>query len=169
VIYYWECLWCGATACFFKWRSVSFFRCISHTLNREGNVQEVIFIEIMSKLQTPQHKGARSFLRVTGPLIAGAGLIFLIIGMTSFFSAFGGGGPPRLFWCCFVGMPLLFVGGVMCMFGFMGAVARYTAAEQVPVATDAINDLAEDTQDAVKTVARAVAEGVKEAQTERKQ
>jgi hypothetical protein len=123
----------------------------------------------MNKLQTTQHKGVRSFLRVAGPLIAGAGLIFLIIGMTSFFSAFGGGGPPRLFWCCFVGMPLLFIGGVMCMFGFMGAVARYTAAEQVPVATDAISDLAENTQDAVRTVARAVAEGVKEGQIERKQ
>ena len=56
----------------------------------------------------------------------------------------------------------------MCMFGFMGAVARYTAAEHVPVAADAINDLAEGTQGAVKTVARAVAEGVKEAQTGRK-
>ena len=123
----------------------------------------------MSKLQTPKHKGARSFLRVAGPLIATVGLIFLIIGMASFFSAFGGGGTPRLFWCCFVGMPLLFVGGVMCLFGFMGAVARYTAAEQVPVATDAINDLAEGTQGAVKTVACAVAEGIKESQTERKQ
>jgi len=123
----------------------------------------------MSKLQTPGHKGTRSFLRVAGPLVAAVGLIFLIVGTVSFFSAFGGGGSPRLFWCCFVGMPLLFVGGVMCMFGFMGAVARYTAAEQVPVATDAINDLAEGTQGAVKTVARAVAEGVKEAQTEKKQ
>jgi hypothetical protein len=123
----------------------------------------------MSNLQTPKHKETRSFLRVAGPVVASVGLIFLIIGMASFFSAFGGGGPPRLFWCCFVGMPLLFVGGVMCKFGFMGAVARYTAAEHVPVATDAINDLAEGTQGAVKTVARAVAEGVKEAQTEKKQ
>ena len=56
------------------------------------------------------------------------GLIFLIVGMVSFFTAFGGGGPPWLFWCCFVGIPLLFVGGVMCMFGFMGGLARYTAA-----------------------------------------
>ena len=122
----------------------------------------------MSRLQTPGHKGTRSFLRVAGPLVAAVGLIFLIVGTVSFFSAFGGGGSPRLFWCCFVGMPLLFVGGVMCMFGFIGAVARYTAAEQVPVATDAINDLAEGTQGAVKTVARAVAEGVKDAQTEKK-
>jgi hypothetical protein len=122
----------------------------------------------MSKLQTPKHKETRSFLRVAGLVVASVGVIFLIVGMASFFSAFGGGDSPRLFWCCFVGVPLLFVGGVMCMFGFMGSVARYTAAEHVPVATDAINDLAEGTQGAVKTVARAVAEGVKEVQTERK-
>jgi len=66
----------------------------------------------MSKLQTPKHKGTRSFLRITGLVVASVGLIFLIIGMASFFSAFGGRGSPRLFWCCFVGMPLLFVGGV---------------------------------------------------------
>jgi len=122
----------------------------------------------MGKLQTPRHQGTRSFLRIAGPLVAAVGLVFLIIGMASFFSAFGGGGSPRLFWRCFVGTPLLFVGGGMCIFGFMGAVARYTAAEQVPVATDAINDLAEGTQGAVKTVARATAEGVNEVHTERK-
>jgi hypothetical protein len=120
----------------------------------------------MSKLQSPEHKGTRNFLRIGGLLALAVGLVFVSIGMGSFFSAFGGDGPPRLFWCCFVGMPLLFFGTTMCMFGFMGAVARYAAAEQVPVATDAINDLAEGTQDAVKTVARSVAEGVKEAQAE---
>ena len=56
-----------------------------------------------------------------------------------------------------------------CMFGFMGAVARYTAAEQVPVATDAVSDLAEGTQGAVKTVARAVTEGVREGLTDERQ
>src|SRR5438552_4475624 len=117
----------------------------------------------MSKLETPKHKGTRSVLRVAGLIVASVGLIFLIIGMASFFSAFGSGGSPRLFWCGFVGMPLLFVGGVICIFGFMGSVARYTAAEQVPVATDAVNDLAEGTQGAVKTVARAVAEGGEDA------
>jgi len=121
----------------------------------------------MSKLQTEKHGAARSFLRIAGPVISAVGLILLIIGMASFFLAFAGGGPPRLFWCAFVGMPLLFVGGVLSMLGFMGAVARYTAAEQVPVATDAINDLAEGAQGAVKTVTRAVAEGVKEAQSEK--
>lgn len=122
----------------------------------------------MSMLQTPAHKGIRTFLRVVGLLTVATGLVFLIVGMASFFAAFGGSGPPRLFWCCFVGVPLLFVGVVMCMFGFLGAVARFAAAEQVPVATDAISDLAEGVQGAVKTTARAIAEGVREAGSETK-
>ena len=119
----------------------------------------------MSKLQTPRHQRTRSFLRVAGPVVLIVGLIFVITGMASFFSAFGSGNSPRLFWCAFVGMPLMFIGGAFCLFGFMGGIARYTAAEQVPVATNAINDMAEGTKGAVKTVARAVAEGVKDAQT----
>ncbi|MCF7786023.1 MAG: hypothetical protein K9N47_07870 [Prosthecobacter sp.] len=123
----------------------------------------------MSKLQTPQHHKARAFLRRAGPIVMLVGLIFTIIGMVSFFSAFGRFGSPHYFWCCFVGMPLLFVGSVMSMFGFMGALARYVAAEHVPVVTDAVNDLAEGTQGAVKTVARSMAEGVKEGLMEKKQ
>jgi len=119
----------------------------------------------MSKLQTPRHRGIRRFLRIVGPIVALVGLGFLTVGLISFFSAFNGGGSPRFFWCGFVGIPLLFVGGAMCLFGFMGAIARYSAAEHVPVATDAINDLADGTQGAVKTVARAVTEGVREAQS----
>jgi hypothetical protein len=122
----------------------------------------------MSKLQTPAHKEVRTFLRITGLLMAAAGLVFTLIGMVSFFSAFGSMERPRLFWCAFIGLPLLAIGGMMCMFGFMGAVARYTAAEQVPVATDAITDLAEGTQGAVKTVARAATEGMKEGLKEKR-
>ena len=121
----------------------------------------------MSKPQTLRHQRTRSFLRVTGPLVAAAGLVFTIVGIVSFFSAFGVGGSPRLFWCCFIGLPLLFVGSVLCLFAYLGPVARYTAAEEVPVATDAINDLAEGTQGAVKTIARAVAEGLREGQTDK--
>lgn len=117
---------------------------------------------IMNALQTPNHRQGRNLLRVAGLITGLTGLIFEVIGVASFFSAFGGTASPRFFWCCFVGTPLLFAGAVMCMFGFMGAFARYAAAEQVPVAKDAINELAEGTQGAVKTMARAAAEGVKE-------
>jgi hypothetical protein len=123
----------------------------------------------MNALQTPKHRKAAGFLRLAGVVFVLAGLVFATVGVASFFSAFGGDGPPRLFWCCFIGLPLLFAGSVMCLFGFMGAFARYAAAEQVPVATDAINDLAQGTQGAVKTLARAVAEGVQEARPKKPQ
>ena len=116
----------------------------------------------MNNLQTPRHQQVRSVLRVVGPIVAVVGLVFMVVGAVSFFSAFGGGGSPRLFWCCFVGMPVLFVGIVICKFAYMGSLLRYMAAEMTPVATDAVNEMAEGTQGAVKTVARAAAEGVRE-------
>jgi hypothetical protein len=45
----------------------------------------------------------------------------------------------------------------------MGAVLRYVATEIAPVGKDAANYMAEETQGAVKTVARAAAEGIYEA------
>ena len=51
---------------------------------------------------------------------------------------------------------------MMCLFGFVGAFARYMAAEQAPVAKDTVNYMAENTQDAVRTVARVAAQGVTE-------
>ena len=100
-------------------------------------------------------------------MLAIIGLGFIVTGVASFFSAFGSFEPPRLFWCCFVGMPVLFVGAVMCGFGYMGAIARYQASEIAPVATDAVNYMADGTKEGVKTVARAVAEGIQEAKQKR--
>jgi hypothetical protein len=118
----------------------------------------------MNQIASPKHNAVRTFLRVGGPLMALIGLVFLIVGLVSFFSAFGSFQPPRLFWCAFVGLPLLFVGVVMSKFGYLGSVVRYLAAESAPVAKDTVNYMAEGTKDAVKTVAQAVAEGVQEAQ-----
>ncbi|MBI2948490.1 MAG: hypothetical protein HYY23_12670 [Verrucomicrobia bacterium] len=123
----------------------------------------------MNNIQSSKHTAVRSFLRIAGPIVALVGLSFLAVGMTSFFSSFGSFEPPRFFWCGFVGMPLLFVGVVLCKFGYFGAVARYIAAEAAPVAKDTVNYMAEGTKDAVKTVARAVAEGVQEAPVSQKQ
>ncbi len=116
----------------------------------------------------PKHGAIRQLLRVVGPVLAGLGLLLIAIGFGSLFSgfsSFGGGdpfGPPRHFWCVFAGMPLLFVGVVMSMFGFMGAVARYQAGEVAPVGKDTFNYLAEETQGGVKTVATAISAGLAE-------
>ena len=108
----------------------------------------------------PKHREIRQVLRIAGPLAAGLGLLLIAIGFGSFFMSFGGGGPPRFFWCAFLGMPILFVGTAMCMFGFMGAVARYQAGEVAPVGKDTFNYLAEGTKGGVQTVAAAVGAGL---------
>jgi RNA polymerase subunit RPABC4/transcription elongation factor Spt4 len=108
----------------------------------------------------PDHKEKRGILRVIGPLILVVGLIFLIVGMVSFFSSFGGFAPPRYFWCCFVGLPLMWLGGVLSSAGFMGAAARYVAGESAPVAKDTFNYMADGTKEGVKQVAMAVGEGL---------
>jgi hypothetical protein len=120
-----------------------------------------------NRIESPKHGTVRSFLRVAGPVTALAGLILIAIGMISFFSAMGNFEPPRYFWCAFAGMPVAFVGIVMCKLGYFGAVVRYIAAESAPVAKDTVNYMAEGTQEGVRTVARAVAQGVRDAQAGR--
>lgn len=118
-------------------------------------------------LNSPQHTKVRRFLRIAGPVILIIGVIFTAAAFISLVSAMGAhSGPPKLFWCGFVGLPLIFVGTVMCGCGFMGAMARYAAAEQAPVAADTVNYLAENTQQGVKTVSKAIAQGVAEGMRE---
>lgn len=112
------------------------------------------------RLTGRRHGEARSFLRIVGPTVLAVGLIFMIVGVGSFFSSFGSMGPPKYFWCIFVGMPLLFVGGVMTKFAYMGSVFRYVAGETAPVARDTINYMVDGTQDAVRTFAGAIRDGL---------
>lgn len=117
-----------------------------------------------NRLQSSQHSGIRTVLRVGGPAIAGIGLLFIIVGFGSFFASFGSFEPPRFFWCSFVGLPLLFVGIAMCIFGYLAAFQRYVAGESAPVATDVVNYMGENVQPGVTALAKAVTEGVIDAQ-----
>ena len=119
-----------------------------------------------AQLEHPRQSRVRTVLRRGGVLLVAAGLLFMIVGVVNFFMAFGGSGPPRLFWCVFAGMPLLFIGTAMCMFGFIGAAQRYLFGETAPVAKDAVNYLGANTQPGVRAVASAVMAGVLDAQSE---
>jgi len=108
----------------------------------------------------PSQSVIRNRLRTIGPILIGIGVLLMLIGLASFFSSFGSGEPPRYFWCCFLGAPILFAGIVLSSFGFMGAIARYQAGEAMPVAAEAFNYAANETKDGVKTIAQAVGEGI---------
>lgn len=121
------------------------------------------------------HSQKRTVFRTVGPILLSIGLIFVIVGIVDFFSAaripFTGGpgfmpgtdfGGPDLFWCFFVGLPLIFVGGVMTATGFMGAVARYHAEEIAPVGKDVFNYMAKGTSEGVETISRSIHKGITE-------
>ena len=125
------------------------------------------------QVQLPQQDKIRRVLRLAGPTILVMGFVLAGIGLGSFFASFGSFGPPRYFWCAFLGLPLLFLGWVTTYLGFMGAIQRYLLGESVPVMRDlaresapviaeVANTVAEGTQPAVKTLAKAIAEGVRE-------
>lgn len=109
----------------------------------------------------PGHSGIRGTFRAVGPAVAVIGLLLVIVGLASFFSAFGGGGPPKNFWCAFVGIPLLVLGIAICKFGYMGKIGRYVAGEVAPVLKDTVNYMADGTKDSVKTFAGAIGEGLR--------
>ena len=121
-----------------------------------------------NRLQSPRHSGIRDVLRIGGPLVAGVGLLFMIVGFGSFFASFGSFEPPRYFWCAFVGMPLLFIGTAMCMYGYLGSFYRYVAGESAPVAKGVVNYMGENIQPGIKAVTKAATEGVIEAQNEQR-
>ncbi len=108
----------------------------------------------------PGHSGPLKLFRTLGPMILGLGVLLIVIAMVEFFSLFGSMRDPRFIWMPFLGIPMLFVGGVMTQFGYAGKVARYMAQEMAPVSKDTFNYLADGTQEGVKTVAAAVGQGL---------
>ena len=111
-------------------------------------------------IDSDKHKNTRKTLRVIGPVVLAVGVLFALVGFISFFSSFGSFQPPRYFWCAFVGLPLIGLGVAISKFAFMGAITRYMADEVLPVGKDAVNYMADGTQDAVRDIASAIGEGL---------
>jgi ribosomal protein L40E/uncharacterized membrane protein len=125
------------------------------------NIEEEIE-NLMNEIDR-NHESKRNTLRTIGPLVLAIGVLFMIIGFVDFFSSMGMQfGGPNLFWCFFVGMPLLFVGVVMTSAGYAGTVARYQAAEIAPVGKDVINYMATETKDSIGSLVRSIHDGSNE-------
>jgi ribosomal protein L40E len=119
----------------------------------------------MSDLEDPGHNDVRALLRTIGPAMVVIGVIFIVIGVGSFFTAFGSFEPPRYFWCAFVGMPLTAVGMAISKFAYLGAVTRFVAGEVAPVGKDVTNYMVEGTKDSIRDAAIAVGQGFAAAKT----
>ena len=84
--------------------------------------------------------GMRTVLRVVGLILLVAGLVFLGVGLQSFFSGFGNDDPnagfPDRVWMAFVGILLLGPAGWCLQAGFLGTASRYAAGETMPTVKD---------------------------------
>jgi hypothetical protein len=111
----------------------------------------------------PGHQNVRRVLRVVGPIVLGVGILFMLAGFVDF--ALVMAKPfqrePTLFWCFFIGMPLLFVGIVMTHAGFAGKIMRYWSQEIAPPAVDTFNYAAREGRHGVQQIAGAIGEGLR--------
>ncbi len=117
----------------------------------------------------PKGSSQRTRFRRIGGLLVVVGGIMSAIGLVSFFSAFGGGDFPDLFWCVFLGMPCLVIGLGLLEMGYKGALARYVSGETAPVAADEFNYVAQETRSGVRTMAASLAQGLQEGGTPEEQ
>lgn len=122
----------------------------------------------MSKPINPNQKTHRRVLVFIGGALLLGGIALMLTALLAFASAFTaplspGGGPPEgigRFFLAFLGIPMMFVGGLLLKFGLLGSIARYSAGEIVPVATDSFNYAVDQTKDGVRNLSSAVREGV---------
>lgn len=91
-------------------------------------------------------------LKIAGPIVAAAGLGLTVMGFADMFLSTADGGSPSLFWGLIAGLPLLGVGGMLCLAGFRREIVRYTKDETVPV----LNEAGQELTPAVSAIAGAV-------------
>ena len=119
-------------------------------------------VPMRTRRSHPINPGApahRQLLRVLGFVLVATGGVFAVVGFVDFFGAFGGRQPPQKFWCLFVGLPLLGLGGALLKFGYVGEISRYVAGETAPVATDTFNYVAEGVRPGIRHVSEALRAG----------
>ena len=117
---------------------------------REGcsmDVQEKDRAEALKK-----YRRIKLALKIAGPIVAAAGLGLTVMGFADMFLSTADGGSPSLFWGLIAGLPLLGVGGMLCLAGFRREIVRYTKDETVPV----LNEAGQELTPAVSAIAGAV-------------
>ena len=113
---------------------------------------------------TQGHTTARRIFRILGPIILVLGISLMAIAFIDFFQAFNSfSEEPEKFGYFFAGMPLFFIGAVLCNFGYGSVASRYVAREMAPVASETFNYVSHEIQDGIKDISKGITEGSLEA------
>ena len=110
----------------------------------------------MENNQNNNHEQTKKKLKKIGLILLIVGGIFALVGFIDFFASFGGNDMPTMFWCAFIGLPMLGFGGMLTTMGFKQEISRYVKNESVPV----INEAGKELSPAIQAVTSAVKEGL---------
>ena len=99
-----------------------------------------------------KHLKTKRILKIAGPIVLVAGLAFAITGFVNIATSMSSGSMPDMFWCFFIGFPLIAVGGTMTGWGFKREIASYAMRESAPV----FNEAGEKIKPGISAIADAV-------------
>lgn len=112
----------------------------------------------MENTKVKDHRKTKLILRITGGILFPIGLILIIIAIVNFMSSMQGNATPTLVWLFFVAVPLMFIGGVCLLFGFMGAMTSYSHSQIRPVAKDSAIYMIDVTREEIVKTVKAIKE-----------
>ena len=101
----------------------------------------------MSTPQKNNHESVKKKLKIIGFSLLAVGGVLTVIGFISFFSSMGSFGPPKFFWCAFLGLPLLGFGAMITSMAFRRELSKYAKDEMMPVVKEAGKEIAPTVQD----------------------
>lgn len=104
-----------------------------------------------------KHNQVKKILKIVGIVLLVIGIAMVAVGVVDFTTFFVDGKGPVLFFLIFIGAPIIFVGSTLMTFGFKREIGTYLKDEVVPV----INESADDLHPAIKSVTRAVRDGLR--------
>lgn len=104
-------------------------------------------------MEMKDYSKTKKTFRTLGFIILPIGLVLSIIGFIDFFMSFNSMTQPKLFFCLFIGMPLVFIGIIFLILGFMKELNSFAASQSAPVHKDVINYMLDGTREEVnKTI-----------------
>lgn len=98
-------------------------------------------------IEMKDYSKTKKIFRTLGFVFLPIGLLLAIIGFVDFFMSFNSATPPHLFFCLFIGMPLIFIGIVFLIFGFMKELNSFAASQSAPVHKDVFNYMLDGTRE----------------------
>lgn len=104
-------------------------------------------------MEMKDYSKTKKTFRTLGFIILPIGLVLSIIGFIDFFMSFNSMTQPKLFFCLFIGLPLISIGIIFLILGFMKELNSFAASQSAPVHKDVINYMLDGTREEVnKTI-----------------